>query len=453
MSKKVAILVFTLFFLLLGTYLAGSAFFYEKFTPGTRINGMDVSLMSRSDAIKLLEKSSQESYALAISDMDQRTFTLSGPELHLTTVLDPASFPWQNPLIFPYYLWMHHDYRVEGTVQYDAEAAKELIHQHVSAINRVATAPENAYLTTYIPGIGYEIAAAENGNQLKEDVVLSKALDSIRNLDTALTLGEECYSMATLQFDDPALSAQADSLNQYFSSSVSYELGDQRIVLTADTYKSWMASDESTGFVYDEAMLTDYVKKLKSITDTAYTERPFTTVSGRTIYVNGTYGYNLALKKEVQQLNDDLQSSTFIEREPVYQTTGTNRSVKDYGDSYLEVDMTNQKVYLVEHGAVSFSTDCVTGNVSRRRGTPTGLYSIMYKAKNVVLRGDNYASPVTYWMPFYQGCGFHDASWRGKFGGTIYRNNGSHGCVNLPIPSAKTIYEKISAGLPVILYY
>jgi lipoprotein-anchoring transpeptidase ErfK/SrfK len=56
-------------------------------------------------------------------------------------------------------------------------------------------------------------------------------------------------------------------------------------------------------------------------------------------------------------------------------------------------------------------------------------------------------------MPFYKGCGFHDASWRGKFGGTIYRYNGSHGCVNLPIPSAKTLYEKVYAGMPVILYY
>ena len=37
-----------------------------------------------------------------------------------------------------------------------------------------------------------------------------------------------------------------------------------------------------------------------------------------------------------------------------------------------------------------------------------------------------------------------DATWRNSFGGTIYKTNGSHGCVNLPKNAAKTIYENIS---------
>ena len=115
--------------------------------------------------------------------------------------------------------------------------------------------------------------------------------------------------------------------------------------------------------------------------------------------------------------------------------------------------MTNQTVYFIQDGQVVFTSDCVTGNTSLGRGTPTGIFSIMYKAKNVVLRGANYASPVTYWMPFYNGCGFHDASWRGSFGGTIYRYSGSHGCVNMPIPKAKELYGLVEAGLPVIIYY
>ena len=50
---------------------------------------------------------------------------------------------------------------------------------------------------------------------------------------------------------------------------------------------------------------------------------------------------------------------------------------------------------------------------------------------------------MKYWMPFNGGIGLHDASWRSKFGGEIYKNSGSHGCVNLPRSVAETIYNNI----------
>jgi lipoprotein-anchoring transpeptidase ErfK/SrfK len=56
-------------------------------------------------------------------------------------------------------------------------------------------------------------------------------------------------------------------------------------------------------------------------------------------------------------------------------------------------------------------------------------------------------------MPFNGGVGLHDAdSWRSSYGGSIYKTNGSHGCINLPLSAAKTIYETVSAGWPVIVY-
>ena len=56
-------------------------------------------------------------------------------------------------------------------------------------------------------------------------------------------------------------------------------------------------------------------------------------------------------------------------------------------------------------------------------------------------------------MPFYNGMGIHDATWRKSFGGSIYRTDGSHGCINCPYSLAKTIYENIEADTPIICYY
>ncbi|MFR5732493.1 MAG: L,D-transpeptidase family protein [Clostridium sp.] len=35
----------------------------------------------------------------------------------------------------------------------------------------------------------------------------------------------------------------------------------------------------------------------------------------------------------------------------------------------------------------------------------------------------------------------------------FYKTNGSHGCINLPPAVAKTVYENISAGMPVLCYH
>ena len=55
-------------------------------------------------------------------------------------------------------------------------------------------------------------------------------------------------------------------------------------------------------------------------------------------------------------------------------------------------------------------------------------------------------------MPFNGGIGFHDASWRNTFGGTIYKKNGSHGCVNMPYAAAKTYLKMCMPDMPVICY-
>ena len=47
--------------------------------------------------------------------------------------------------------------------------------------------------------------------------------------------------------------------------------------------------------------------------------------------------------------------------------------------------------------------------------------------------------------------GIHDASWRNKFGGTIYKSNGSHGCVNVPTDVAAKLYQRIEVGTPVYI--
>ena len=128
---------------------------------------------------------------------------------------------------------------------------------------------------------------------------------------------------------------------------------------------------------------------------------------------------------------------------------------------YIEVDLTRQHLWVYQKGKVAFETDVVSGKNTPERRTPDGSFMTYDKQKDKVLRGDvqpdgsyGYESHVNYWIRLTNsGVGLHDATWRSSFGGKIWINGGSHGCINLPIAAAKTIYEMVPERTPVIIYY
>lgn len=116
-------------------------------------------------------------------------------------------------------------------------------------------------------------------------------------------------------------------------------------------------------------------------------------------------------EKMTQLLLSEAQASDvsrFIT--PVWSHKGVSfEAGNDIGDSYVEIDLTNQKVWLYKDGKKLAATECVTGTYGTDRQTPGGVYSIYYRQSPAVLRGPGYASPVQYWMAFNGGIGLHDA--------------------------------------------
>jgi lipoprotein-anchoring transpeptidase ErfK/SrfK/predicted nucleic-acid-binding protein len=205
--------------------------------------------------------------------------------------------------------------------------------------------------------------------------------------------------------------------------------------------------------VVDEEAVLEYVKSLAGKYNTAYKAKEFETSYGQTITIsNGFYGWKINNDEEVAQILDDLAGGTSVTREPVYSQTANSHSDKDWGNSYVEINLTAQHLYMYKDGKLVIESDFVSGSVAGNHNTHTGAFAVTYKTLNAVLRGPDYETPVTYWMPFNGDEGMHDATWRSKFGGNIYKTNGSHGCINLPKSVAKTIYENIEKGYPVFVY-
>jgi len=120
-------------------------------------------------------------------------------------------------------------------------------------------------------------------------------------------------------------------------------------------------------------------------------------------------------------------------------------------DPYIKVSISKQTLYYYEYDKLVLETSVVTGKNSTP--TPKGDFRVISKAKNVNLKGSDYVSFVNYWIAFIgHSYGMHDASWRNSFGGTIYKNSGSHGCINMPTDKVKQLYELVDIGTPVYVY-
>ena len=194
------------------------------------------------------------------------------------------------------------------------------------------------------------------------------------------------------------------------------------------------------------------MKSLADKYDTAGKPHAFRTASGQDVTITGPYGWKIDQAAETQSLIAAIQTCQSSEREPVYAQTAASRTGNDYGMTYVEVDLGNQHLYLVENGKCILDTPFVSGNVSKGWTTPPGIFGLYYKQKDKVLRGEDYETPVKYWMPFNGGIGLHDADWRGSFGGTIYKTNGSHGCINLPPAKAAIVYDHVYKNMPIICH-
>lgn len=275
----------------------------------------------------------------------------------------------------------------------------------------------------------------------------------VKSLGSSIDCDEAgLYKKPKVLSDNKRLNKRLDKLNKYTRTNITYTFGDNTEVLNGDIVNNWL-SIKKDNISIDETKVTDFVASLRKKYDTIFRSREFKTSYGKKITITGgDYGWWMNTAQESKELLGLIKEGYQGDRTPCYYQTADRYGTPDYGDTYVEVNLTEQHVFLYKDGELILETDCVSGNSSRGFDTPAGVYGITYKQRNATLNGENYSTPVSYWMPFNGNIGLHDADWRTSFGGQIYRTNGSHGCVNLPPDYARRIYDVVQTGTPVICY-
>ena len=305
------------------------------------------------------------------------------------------------------------------------------------------------------------------GNQIDENRLLSFVNDILDEefktellaSEVKIRLSEEVYRQPDIEVSGE-MKQQVKKLNsqlkKYRSTTITYVFGSETQVLDSDTISSWL-NIKNSGISVDQDAAAAYISDMANKYNTIYVPRTFHTSLGTDVTVSDNeYGYRIDQEGELAQLLEDLKSGENVSREPVYSSSGMQRSgTDDLAGSYIEVSLDNQHLWLYKDGVLVTETDIVSGAPTASRETYRGAWPIAYKASPFTLSSKEYgyATTVKYWMPFVYGQGLHDASWQSSFGGNRYKTgHGSHGCINLPEDQAALIYNTIDGGYPIIIY-
>lgn len=347
-------------------------------------------------------------------------------------------------------LFRSKDYTVEYILNIDEKTLKSRMKEILDSQEIVDS--EDAQIVFDKKEGNYTVQEEVYGNYFNIEEAAALVKEALEQGEASVDL-ESCYMDTPQVFhDDEELAAKVEELNKYMI-TITLDFSDRKEQITSAMIQNWMQVAEDGTVTYDETAMRAYLQEISKTYDTYGKERKFTTHEGKKITVTGgSYGWMIHNGDTVKKIEEAIEAGVDTVIEPAYSFRGYVRDKDDIGDSYIEISLKKQHVWVYIDGREKVSTDCVTGNSSRGFDTPTGIYPINYLERDATLEGQGYASPVSYWMPFNGNIGLHDASWRSSFGGTIYQYSGSHGCVNLPPDAAKKIFGIIKPGMPVIVY-
>lgn len=287
--------------------------------------------------------------------------------------------------------------------------------------------------------------------------------EAVYSGETALLLQEAgAYDTGQYTPGQEEIYSLWEKVSSFQDSGIVYDMGDRLLTLDGSVTWQFLKRKEDGTFilddlgqlVLDEKAVAAFINDLAEEYNTYGSTRQFAATRGDIVTVKGgIYGSLLDKEAEISYLTEALREKKKGRHVPAYLQEAFIRGKDDIGNTYIEVDMTGQKMYYYQEGECVLDTDIVTGNLSHRNGTPSGVNYVYAKQTDRVLRGPGYASHVDYWMPVKGGIGIHDADWRKYFGGEIYKTSGSHGCINTPPEIMKELYGMVEVGTPVVMFY
>lgn len=451
-------------------YFVGRSYYSDRFLPNTFINNVNVSGMTLDEAEKTF-RHVEEGGDFTVVRQD-------GQEVHIP--LDSIDYGYDTDErvkeIFDRQsagAWFmgyagKADYSFTDSSSYDRDKLKAAL----SAADWGSVKTQDAEIIK--TDSGYEIKDAVQGDDMDYPTLESYLLGKFdQGIFTVAAKDSDCYIKPTVTAAD--LQEKCDKLNSINALYINYDFDYTTETLTGDELQSLISYDEDTFEIHaDRDKCMKYVEKLAKKYDTYDTERKFhATLQGDIIVPrsdDAKYGWWIYQDETCDALVEMLEKGESVESvKPIYYYdygftyTGVpeaRTAEDDIGDTYCEIDLTAQHFWYYEKGEMKYECDIVSGQTtSMARTTLPGVYKLWNKQTNYRMKatnadGESWDTTCNYWNNVSLcGIGLHDTVRRYAFGGNIYKYNGSHGCINMPLNAAKYVFDNVPLETPVVMYY
>lgn len=345
--------------------------------------------------------------------------------------------------------------------QYRIQTMKQLVEKKLIYMNHSLKAPQDAEARLQQGKI--IISKSNNGKQYDTARLLQDYQKQEYNSEIHLN---PIY-IQPVKANSPIVQKEKKLLQDLLLRTVSYKVQDKVYTLKASDLINHASVSKEMKITIDTDTIKKKISAINRSQSTLNKSFKFRTHSGSVISVQGQgYGWAINVDKETMRLQKAFEKGdTSLPASHIYGVGWNNEGIgygtttnNGIGDTYAEVSIAAQRIWIYKNGHLALTTNVVTGRHNTNEDTSPGVWYILFKQSPSTLEGSEAGNPhysvkVAYWAPFTNdGQGFHDASWRQNWSSTAYLTAGSGGCVNTPPSVMKTVYDNLSPNEPVVIY-
>jgi len=435
-------------------FLANNKVFFDN----TFYNGVDISGLTPYEAVSAIEKDFESKSVQIVSDYpdDAQIFSFGRLNFDYNDLLkDLLSVYDAQTLTKEEFLTQAQRRDYSYDIAKDGDYSKMDL-RNLKVLNPDTRIKSHDAYVSYDKISGKFIVENEvYGNELKEGTLEEKIEAALKNHESKVVISPDDYVKPEITSDDKKLNQVIEYYKILLGKSLVVNVSGNTITLGPDKLLSLYEFGPDD--VINEEALTSFVASLAGTYNTFGMDRPFTTSTQEQVIVHGgDYGWLINQEGTKEAIKKALLTSNSQEAvDAVYTRAGQRPSFAEIGNTYVEISLRDQKIWMYVNGVQIVNDDCTTGMFEDPACTTNeGTFSLTYKVTNVTLKGPTWNDYVYYWMPFDDQNGMHDATWRTdeEFGGQNRFGNGSHGCVNLRLNTAQVIYENIQPDTPIITW-
>ncbi|MCM1145820.1 MAG: L,D-transpeptidase/peptidoglycan binding protein, partial [Lachnoclostridium sp.] len=403
----------------------GLAYYYRNaFEYGTWINRIYCTGKSIEEVNRELSEQ-YEGDGITIYDKENNAYQISAKEIGCQYDFESALKLYldrQNAWLWIDSFWKVRDDTISPVVSYDETLLEECFSRLPFVQEEDGKDRKFEIIKTKD---GYQLLN-ERTNVLDVTAARNAVAAALQNAQNSISLSEAgCYYDMELTNEMQEILHEWELIEDFQNCHIVYQMGEEQIPIDASVVCDWIlledngapALDESGALQIREDAIPEFITALANEYDTVGAARTFqTTKRGVVTVEGGIYGNRLDKEAEIAYLTDAFARKADEVHTPAYLQTAMQQGKDDVGNTYIEIDMEQQMMYYYLNGVLQIETSVVTGNTSRRMGTPEGVNYVYAKQTNRILRGQGYASHVNFWMPVKGNIGIHDAAWRSNYG-------------------------------------